>query len=103
MSRFLDTTGEAVLGIGICDRCKMKLPLMKLGSDPNAPGLRVCERCIDKYDPWRLSPRQPDKVSLPFIRPDLPVVPPGGAALPATLTRVGDNTFWSIDGEPPAG
>ena len=78
MPRFLDTRGNATLGIGICGRCSRKLPLGELYTDPNSPGLRVCQKDLDVLDPYRLPPRQPDKINLGFVRPDVslnPVVP----------------------------
>jgi hypothetical protein len=73
-SKFLDTRGNATLGIGVCARCSTKRPLGQLMSDPNASGLKVCkdpsEGCIDKYDPYRLPARRPDPITLPFYRPD---------------------------------
>jgi len=70
MPRYLNTSGKATLGIGICDRCKMKFPLVELFSDPNAPGLKVCSKDVDEYDPWRKAARQAEKVTLRFVRPD---------------------------------
>lgn len=78
MPRFLDTSGKATLGIGICDRCKEKFPLGQLHPDRNNPGLRVCDKDNDEFDPWRLPPRNPDQITLPFYRPDEPLVVPGG-------------------------
>src|SRR5262245_39486190 len=76
-AKFLNTTGRVTLGIGVCDRCKTKRPLDELASDLNIPGLKVCrnpsEGCTDKYDPYRLPARQPDKMTLPFYRPDEPM------------------------------
>jgi hypothetical protein len=71
MPRTLDTRGEAVLTIAICDRCKMKRAYSALSPDPNFPGLRVCdEGCKDVRDPYRQPARQPEKISLRFPRPD---------------------------------
>ena len=64
-------TGNA---IAVCDRCKMKRFLSQLGRDPNFPGLRVCDQgCLDQLDPWRLPARVPEKVTLNFPRPDVPL------------------------------
>jgi hypothetical protein len=72
MPRFLDTEGNASLAIGVCDRCKMKRAFSSLGSDPNFPGLRVCdEGCADQLDPYRLAPRPTERINLRFPRPDL--------------------------------
>lgn len=70
MSRFLNPTGQPTYGIGICDRCSRKFFLAELLPDPNAPGLRVCKDDRDAYDPWRLPPRQTERINLPFVRPD---------------------------------
>jgi len=73
MPVFLDTRGQPTLGIGLCARCSRKLPLAQLHSDPNAPGLMVCEKDLDQFDPYRLPARQPDDIVLPFVRPDEPL------------------------------
>lgn len=73
MSIFLDTRGNPTLGIGLCDRCKRKFPLHELQPDVNFPGLRVCREDADDLDPYRLPAREPDKITLPFVRTDAPV------------------------------
>jgi hypothetical protein len=73
MPKFLNTRGLPTLGIGICARCSRKMSLTLLQSDPNFPGLRVCEADLDQFDPYRLAPRQPDPLVLPFTRPDTPI------------------------------
>lgn len=73
MSLYLDTRGQSTLGIGLCARCSRKFPLNELYSDPNSPGLKVCEADLDVLDPYRLPPRQPDSLVLPFVRPDVPL------------------------------
>lgn len=73
MPRFLNTKGNPTLGIGICSRCSRKFPLHKLEPDPNYPGLRVCAADKDQFDPYRLPPLQPEKISLPFVRTDAPI------------------------------
>ena len=74
MSIWLDTHGNTVLSIAVCDRCKMKRAYVDLGPDPNFPGLRVCnEGCRDQFDPYRLPARQPEKIALRFPRPDVSV------------------------------
>lgn len=70
MPVFLNTLGRSTLGIGICDRCKFKFPLEELQPDPNIPGLRVCAKDADQFDPWRLPALQDDRLVLPFVRPD---------------------------------
>lgn len=73
MPRFLDTRGKATLGIGLCGRCSRKFPLGELSPDPNYPALMVCAADKDDYDPYRLAPRAPDQIVLPFVRPDRPL------------------------------
>jgi len=75
MPIFLDTRGNSTLGIALCARCSRKFPLGELYSDPNSPGLRVCKEDLDEFDPYRLPARQPDTITLPFCRPDLPLDP----------------------------
>lgn len=95
MARFLDTTGNSTLGIGICARCSRKFPLGELMSDANSPGLMVCREDADQYDPYRLAPRPADQIVLPFVRPDLPL-----NTSPAGLVNEQDNIFITTeDGE----
>lgn len=75
MSIFLDTRGRSTLGIGLCARCSRKMSLDDLYSDPNFPGLMVCKDDIDQFDPYRLPARQPETITLPFVRPDDPLIP----------------------------
>jgi hypothetical protein len=88
MSIYLDTRGLSTLGIGLCDRCSRKMSLTQLMSDPNSPGLRVCREDLDQLDPYRLPPRQPDTITLPFVRPDAPLY-----SDPAGLVTEDDNSF----------
>ena len=69
-SRFLDTTGNVTLGVGICARCQFKFPLGMLQDDPNIPGFKVCTADRDDFDPYRMPARSPDVIQLPFVRPD---------------------------------
>jgi len=74
MPRFLDTRGNAVIAIFICDRCKMKRPIIEAMPDPNFPGLKVCQRgCADQKDPYRLPARKTERINLQFPRPDVSV------------------------------
>ena len=73
MPMFLDTRGNSTLGVGVCGRCSKKLPLDQLYSDPNAVGLKVCLKDLDDFDPYKLPARQPDQISLPFVRPDVSI------------------------------
>lgn len=74
MSVWLDTRGNTVLSIAICDRCKMKRAYSDISMDRNIPGLRVCNNgCNDERDPYRLPARQPEKIAIRFPRPDVSV------------------------------
>jgi hypothetical protein len=88
MSIWLDTRGRSTLGIGLCARCSRKMSLDELFSDPNSPGLRVCREDLDNLDPYRLPPRQPDTITLPFVRPDSPL-----STSPAGIVTEDDNSF----------
>lgn len=88
MAIWLDTRGRSTLAIGVCDRCRRKMSLEELYSDPNSPGLRVCLEDRDEYDPYRLPARQPEKITLPFIRPDADI-----AVQPKGLVTQDDNNF----------
>jgi hypothetical protein len=88
MARFLNTRGNPTLAIGICGRCSIKMPLGDLMPDPNYPGLLVCEKDRDQYDPYRLPARQPDNILLPFTRPDAPI-----GTDPAGVITQDDNYF----------
>lgn len=92
MSLFLDTRGLAWAGIGICDRCSRKFPIGELTSDPNSPGLRVCKDDRDELDPYRLPARQTERITLPFVRPDVSV-----ATNPAGLISEDGNTFVTTE------
>lgn len=76
MSVYLNTRGRSTLGIGWCDRCHFKFSLDDLRTDGNTPGLKVCNRCCDVLDPYRLPARQPDHITLPFYRPPVPLTVP---------------------------
>jgi len=73
MPLYLDTRGQASAAIAICDRCHTKQPYSKLIADGNVPGLRVCPECSDDFDPWRLTPRMSEDITLRFPRPDEPL------------------------------
>ena len=74
MPRFLDTTGYSDIAIAVCDRCKMKRPHAVMRSDPNFPGLQVCDQgCADNFDPYRLPARKTERINLRFPRPDVSV------------------------------
>lgn len=73
MPRWLDTRGKTTLGVGLCARCSRKFSLDDLYTDPNFPGLKVCRKDLDDYDPYRLPARPADQISLRFVRPDTPL------------------------------
>jgi len=71
MPVYLDTRGLSDLAIAICDRCKMKRAHAVMRSDPNFPGLQVCDQgCADNFDPYRLAARKTEKITIRFPRPD---------------------------------
>jgi hypothetical protein len=75
MPVFLDTTGNSSLGIAICGRCGLKYPRDELSPDPNIPGLYVCPEDRDQFDPWRLAPREADRIAMDWVRPDIVLGP----------------------------
>ena len=92
---YLDVSGQATYGIAICGRCSRKFLLAELSSDPNSPGLMVCKADLDDYDPYRLAPRAPDQIVLPFTRPDTPInTPPAGL-----IQEAGDLFITTEDGD----
>jgi len=79
---FLDTRGNAVLSIAVCDRCKMKRAHVELSPDNNFPGLMVCfqmawpEKVLRLKNPALLFPLLFQSLSLgarvgPVYRPRL--------------------------------
>jgi len=83
MPVYLDTRGNSVLSVAICDRCSRKFPYVDLMPDPNFPGMRVCKEDLDNFDPWRLPALQTENIALRFPRPDTPIGigPVGGQQL----------------------
>lgn len=78
---FLDTRGEANLGIYICQRCQMKRRASEITEDGNIKGFKVClpeisPGCWDTFDPFRLPAPPPDRYELPFVRPDIQLIVP---------------------------
>jgi hypothetical protein len=109
MPIFLDTLGYSDIAIAVCDRCKMKRPHAVMRSDPNFPGLQVCnEGCADQFDPYRLPARKTERITIRFPRPDVSVAvdpndlsagaPYGGAVLsPEGNTNIVEND-GNLDG-----
>ena len=83
MPVYLDTRGNSVLSVAICDRCSRKFPYVDLMPDPNFPGMRVCKEDLDNFDPWRLPAIQTENITLRFPRPDVSIAtgPVGGNQL----------------------
>jgi len=77
MGKFIDTSGNSTLALGICARCARKMPLGELRPDPNSPGLLVCAEDRDQFDPWRLPPPTIENIGVPNARPDEPIVATG--------------------------
>lgn len=74
MPRFLNTLGNSDIAIAVCDRCKMKRAHSVMRSDPNFPGLQVCDQgCADQFDPYRLAARKTERITIRFPRPDVSV------------------------------
>ena len=70
---YVDTLGQSVLSVAVCDRCSRKMAYTMLRPDPNSPGLMVCPDDYDQYDPWRLAARQTETITLRHPRPDVSV------------------------------
>jgi len=73
MPVYIDTRGNSVLSVAICDRCSRKFAYVDLMPDPNFPGMRVCKEDLDNFDPWRLPAIQTENIALRFPRPDVSV------------------------------
>ena len=97
MSVYIDTRGNSVLSVAICDRCRCKFAYVDLMPDPNFPGMRVCKEDLDNFDPWRLPARQTENIALRFPRPDtqIAVGPVGGNQLvTASPGNPGENSVF---------
>ena len=95
MPVYLDTRGNSVLSVAICDRCSRKFPYTELMPDPNFPGMRVCKDDLDQFDPWRLPAIQTENIALRFPRPDQNI----GLQANQIMTQDGNSMF--IEGVPP--
>lgn len=98
MPIYLDTRGNSTLGIGICGRCGQKFPLGELMPDPNAPGLMVCLADLDDFDPYRLPPREPDDITLPFVRPDVPLIMPADTGVLFLVATEQPSVVLTVEG-----
>jgi hypothetical protein len=102
MPIYIDTRGNSVLSVAICDRCNRKFAYVDLMPDPNAPGMRVCKEDLDEYDPWRLPAIQPENITLRHPRPDVSLARTDSQLLTQgnlNNSEPGDSVF--IDGTPP--
>lgn len=99
MPVYLDTRGNTVLSVAVCDRCRRKFAYTELYPDPNFPGMRVCKDDLDNYDPWRLPARQTENIALRFPRPDTDIAVRNDHLLTETGFTNGNTVF--IDGVPP--
>lgn len=102
MPVYLDTRGNSILSVAICDRCSRKFAYTELMPDPNFPGMRVCKEDLDKFDPWRLPARQTENIALRFPRPDVSIAtgPIGGNQI-MTETGFQTNNSMFIEGVSP--
>ena len=80
------------IAVAICDRCSFRYPYKALRPDLNSPGLRVCTKCRDQLDPYRLPARQPEPINLRFARPDVPLY--------GSISAVPDNALVTQTNEP---
>lgn len=71
MPMYLPPKASGTCAIGVCDRCKMKFYLDELKADRNSPGLRVCDKCNDARDLYRLPARKTEVITLRYPRPDV--------------------------------
>jgi hypothetical protein len=105
MPVYLDTRGNSVLSVAVCDRCSRKFAYTDLMPDPNFPGMRVCAADKDNYDPWRLPARQTENIALRFPRPDVSIAT-GPVSGQQIVTDGGPNNppqndSFFIEGTPP--
>ena len=103
MPVYIDTCGNSVLSVGLCDRCSRKFAYVDLMPDPNFPGMRVCMEDLDNFDPWRLPARQTENIALRFPRPDISVAtgPIGGNQIMTENGFTNQNSIF-IQGVPAA-
>jgi hypothetical protein len=99
MPIYLDTRGNTVLSVAVCDRCRRKFAYTELYPDPNFPGMRVCKEDLDNFDPWRLPARQTENIALRFPRPDTNIALQPNQILTETGFTNGNSLF--ITGVPP--
>lgn len=101
MPIYIDTSGNSVLSVAVCDRCSRKFAYTDLMPDPNFPGMRVCKDDLDNFDPWRLPALQTESIALRFPRPDVSVALVPDQVLTESGFTNGNSVL--IEGVPPAG
>ena len=96
MPVYLDTRGNSVLSVAVCDRCNRKFGYTELMPDPNFPGMRVCKDDLDNFDPWRLPALQTENIALRFPRPDVDIAtgPIGGNQIMTENGFTNDNSMF---------
>lgn len=98
MTDWFDPTGHAYFAVGVCDRCHRVFILDELIQDGNLPGLRVCRDDWDQLDPYRLPARQPDRLVLPFVRPDVDIAVEASASDAEHLVTEDDDPYITEGG-----
>ena len=73
MPLYLSPRRGQSLTIAICQRCHFKRYHADLVRDPNTKQLVCRFNCQDIYDPYRLAPRQPDRITVREPRPEEPL------------------------------
>lgn len=101
MPVYLDTRGNSVLSVAVCDRCNRKFAYTELMPDPNYPGMRVCKDDLDQFDPWRLPAIQTENIALRFPRPDVSIALQPDHVITENGFQNGNSIL--IEGVPPAG
>lgn len=101
MPIYLDTRGNSILSVAVCDRCNRKFAYTDLYPDPNFPGMRVCKDDLDQFDPWRLPARQTENIALRFPRPDVSIALQPDHIITENGFQNGNSIL--IVGVPPAG
>jgi len=96
MPVYIDTRGNSVLSVAVCDRCNRKFGYTELMPDPNFPGMRVCKDDLDNFDPWRLPALQTENIALRFPRPDVDIAtgPIGGNQIMTENGFTNDNSMF---------
>ena len=105
MPVYIDTRGNSVLSVAICDRCSRKFAYVDLYPDPNFNGMRVCKADLDQWDPWRSPARQTENIALRFPRPDVSIAtgPIGGnEVMTQSGTQPSVNSLFITQDEPEA-